>query len=120
MNRNRRSFLAGLASLAGAATATRVVAQQVQQPPHVHPPSPPAKSVILPDPPATGVAGVVPVVTPDVPHLIPVMDGPVKVFTLRAEPVKTEFLPRVSSALGLDAMEVPGATPKKPASGLMA
>ena len=62
MNRHRRSFLAGLASLAGAATATRVAAQQPQ---HVHPPAPPAKSVILPDPPATGVAGVVPVVTPD-------------------------------------------------------
>src|SRR5512137_934321 len=34
--------------------------------------------------------------------------------------VKMEFRARVSMALGLDFMEVPGATPKKPASGLMA
>lgn len=88
MNRNRRSFLAGLAGLAGAATASRVAAQQ-----HVHPLGTPAKPVVLPDPRPTGVAGVVPVLTPDVPHLPFEMDGNVKVFTLRAEPVTTEFLP---------------------------
>lgn len=106
MDHNRRSFLAGLAGLAGAATASRVAAQQ-----HVHPaPATPAKSVILPDPPATGVAGVVPVVTPDIPHLIPTMDGNVKVFTLKAEPVKTEFLSgRKVDAWGFNG-SVPGPT----------
>src|ERR1035437_8062763 len=34
--------------------------------------------------------------------------------------VKILFLFRVNSALGLDCMEVPGATPKQPASGLIA
>ena len=34
--------------------------------------------------------------------------------------VKMQFLSRVAMALGLDCVEVPGATPKKPYSGLMA
>lgn len=108
MDRNRRSFLAGLATLAGAATAGRVTAQQAQ---HVHPvPTTPVKSVIFPDPPDTGVAGVVPVVTPDIPHLRPTMDGNVKVFTLKAEPVRTEFLPgRTVDAWGFNG-SVPGPT----------
>ncbi|MCC7184961.1 MAG: copper oxidase [Acidobacteria bacterium] len=88
MNHNRRSFLAGLAGLAGAATASRVAAQQ-----HVHPLGAPTKPVVLPDPPPTGISGVVPVLTPDVPHLPFEMDGHIKVFRLRAEPVATEFLP---------------------------
>src|SRR6266850_6973290 len=37
-----------------------------------------------------------------------------------AQLVKMEFLVMVSMAFGLDFMPVPGATPKKPASGLMA
>jgi manganese oxidase len=52
----------------------------------------------------------VPVVTPDIPHLIPTMDGNVKVFTLKAEPVKTEFLPgRKVDAWGFNG-SVPGPT----------
>jgi len=76
MDRNRRSFLAGLATLAGAATAGRVAAQV------------PASTMA-----AAGGGSVVPVVTPDVPHLPFAMDGQVKVFRLKAEPVATEFLP---------------------------
>lgn len=107
MDRNRRSFLTGLATLAGAVTANRAAAQQMQ---HVHPPAAPAKSVVLPDPEPTGIAGVVPVVTPDTPRLPFVRDGNVKVFTLRAEPVKTEFLPgRVVDAWGFNG-SVPGPT----------
>jgi len=107
MDRNRRSFLTGLATLAGAVTANRAAAQQMQ---HVHPPAVPAKSVVLPDPEPTGIAGVVPVVTPDTPRLPFVRDGNVKVFTLRAEPVKTEFLPgRVVDAWGFNG-SVPGPT----------
>jgi FtsP/CotA-like multicopper oxidase with cupredoxin domain len=71
MNHHRRSFLAGLAGLAGAATVGRVAAQQRS--------------------PSAG--RVVPVLTPDVPHLPFEMDGNIKVFKLRAEPVATEFLP---------------------------
>src|SRR3990167_3786039 len=39
---------------------------------------------------------------------------------VRAVLVKRVFLARVSMAFGLEATEVPGATPKRPASGLMA
>jgi len=107
MDRNRRSFLTGLATLAGAVTANRATAQQMQ---HVHPPAVPAKSVVLPDPEPTGIAGVVPVITPDTPRLPFTRDGDVKVFTLRAEPVKTEFLPgRVVDAWGFNG-SVPGPT----------
>ncbi len=90
MDRNRRSFIAGLASLAGVATADRVAAQTV---PHVHPSAPPVKTIGVRGASATGVAGVVPVETPDTPPLPFELDGRVKVFRLRAEPVKTEFLP---------------------------
>jgi len=107
MDRNRRSFIAGLASLAGVATAGRVAAQSV---PHVHPSAPPVKSVAVRGPSATGVAGVVPVETPDTPHLPFELDGTVKVFRLRAEPVKTEFLPgRKVDAWGFNGT-VPGPT----------
>lgn len=100
---SRRSFLRGLAASAGAAAATRAVSAQQ----HVHPVAPPR---ILPDPPATGVAGVVPVVTPDVPHLPFEMDGQVKVFRLQAMPVSTEFLPgRKVDAWGFNG-QVPGPT----------
>ena len=40
--------------------------------------------------------------------------------SVRATLVKMQFLVRVSMALGFDFMDVPGATPKNPASGLMA
>lgn len=107
MDRNRRSFLTGLATLAGAVTANRAAAQQVQ---HVHPPAVPTRSKVLPDPAPTGIVGVVPVVTPDTPRLPFERDGDVKVFTLRAEPVKTEFLPgRVVDAWGFNG-SVPGPT----------
>ena len=39
---------------------------------------------------------------------------------VRATFVKMVFLAHVNMALGLDSIEVPGATPKNPASGLMA
>ncbi len=107
MNPNRRRFLTGLATLAGAATASRASAQTMQ---HVHPAGPPVKAAVLPGPSATGIAGVVPVVTPDTPHLPFTLDGGVKVFTLKAEPVKTEFLPgRTVDAWGFNG-SVPGPT----------
>jgi len=97
--RSRRSFLTGLASLAGAATAGGAVAAR----------GPGAEKArqARSDGPAPRP---VPVVTPDVPHLPFEMAGAVKVFRLRAEPVRTEFVPgRVVDAWGFSG-SVPGPT----------
>lgn len=92
MNHARRSFLAGLAAFAGAASV------QAQQPPRGS--RGPEVPQLTP----------VPVVTPDIPKLPFEMDGQVKVFRLRAEPVQTEFLPgRKVDAWGFNG-SVPGPT----------
>ena len=112
MNRSRRGFLSGLATLAsaGAVSSSRVSAQHQGMAGMPGMSGPPAKTVVLPDPPKTGTAGVVPVVTPDLPHLAFDTDAGVKVFHLRAEPVKTEFVPgRIVDAWGFNG-SVPGPT----------
>ncbi len=92
MNQDRRLFLRGLASVAGAATAaTAASAQHVHAPGAVPVPSPARPTA--PVPPMARGRGIVPVVTPDVPHLPWRLDGGVKVFDIAAEPVRTEFLP---------------------------
>jgi manganese oxidase len=109
MHSGRRSFLRGLASLTGAATARAAYAQ------HVHPPSPqkpaPAPSPTVARVPAHELGpGVIPVVTPDVPDMPWRMDGGVKVFELTVGHVRTEFIPgRVVDAWGFNG-SMPGPT----------
>jgi FtsP/CotA-like multicopper oxidase with cupredoxin domain len=94
---NRRNFFRQFAVAAGAVSAAGVSAQKSQ--------------------PVRAGGGVAPksgppvrCVTPDVPHLPFTMDGDVKVFHLRAEPVRTEFIPgRVVDAWGFNG-SVPGPT----------
>jgi manganese oxidase len=109
VNNKRRNFLRGLATLAGAATAQSAGAQ------HVHP-SPPANPAGRPAPPDAAVPpdklglGVVPVVTPDVPDMPWRLEDGVKVFEIRVEHVRTEFIPgRIVDAWGFNG-SVPGPT----------
>ncbi len=106
MERSRRNFLRGVATLAGAVTAQPTYAQQVsthaQHPeadrPAVQPP-PPGQPV----PPGQLGPGVVPVVTLDVPDLPWRFEDGVKVFDIRVEPVRTEFIPgRIVDAWGMN------------------
>jgi FtsP/CotA-like multicopper oxidase with cupredoxin domain len=93
MNKGRRAFLQGTAALgAGLIAAEKAFAgtqdQQMQDMPgmeHGQHKMPPAKSR------AATVA--VPMQTPDVPDLPFEMDGAVKVFKLRAEPVTRKLVP---------------------------
>jgi FtsP/CotA-like multicopper oxidase with cupredoxin domain len=90
MNSGRRNFLRGLATVAGAATASQAAAQ------HVHPPAPPATRRDDPAPPVSPgslAPGVVPVVTPDVPRMPWRLENGVKVFEISAEHVRTQFIP---------------------------
>ena len=105
MNNSRRSFFRGLATIAGVAAADRASADQMTHP------MPPALQGRVPAAAAANVPGtVVPVVTPDLPRLPFEIVGGVKVFNLRAEPVKTEFLPgRPVDAWGFNG-SVPGPT----------
>ena len=104
MNASRRSFLRGLASAAGVATAATAHAQ------HVHPASPaPATTPTRRVDPAAG-RGLVPVITPDLPDMPWRMDGNVKVFDIEVGHVRTEFIPgRVVDAWGFNG-SVPGPT----------
>ena len=103
MDRRRRGFLTGLAAFAGAVTATRASAQQV-------PLSAPPSRARNPEAEKVATAGVVATVTPDLPTLTFEMDNGVKVFRLRAEPVKTQFVPgRAVDAWGFNGT-VPGPT----------
>ena len=105
MNSTRRSFLRGLASVAGVATAANAQAQ------HVHPPSPagPAPTNTARVDPRAG-RGVVPVISPDVPDMPWRMEGGVKVFDIHVEHVRTQFIPgRIVDAWGFNG-SVPGPT----------
>jgi FtsP/CotA-like multicopper oxidase with cupredoxin domain len=110
MNTNRRLFLRNALAIGGAAVATgtgarAAHAQHMHPPGGTPPPTPPTPSPEPSSPPPTAPSaapmpmkasarrGIVPVETPDVPHLPWTMDGGVKVFHLIAEPVHTEFLP---------------------------
>lgn len=107
MNRSRRSFLRGLATVAGAATASQASAQ------HVHPTSPSAlrRETSAPFVPSDAFGpGVVPVVTPDVPRMPWRLENGVKVFDIWVGHVRTEFIPgRVVDAWGFNG-SVPGPT----------
>ncbi len=107
MNPNRRNFLRGLATVAGAATATHASAQ------HLHPPPASAARRVDPTPPVSPgslAPGAVPVVTPDVPRMPWRLENGVKVFDIAAEHVRTQFIPgRAVDAWGFNG-SVPGPT----------
>ncbi len=109
LNVKRRNFLRGLASAAGLATAHPTVAGQ-----HVHPSAPQQEAVLRTPaarvPPDKLGPGVVPVATPDLPDMLWRVEDGVKVFEVRPELVRTEFLPgRVVDAWGFNG-SVPGPT----------
>jgi len=110
MHSSRRSFLRGVASIAGAASAQTAYAQ------HVHPatkPPPPARRSTEPVPavaPYEFGSGIVPVVSPDVPDMPWRLENGVKVFDISVGHVRTEFIPgRIVDAWGFNG-SVPGPT----------
>jgi manganese oxidase len=109
MQSSRRSFLRGLASIAGAASAQPAYAQ------HVHPAAAPAKDPMprvpqAPVPPHQFGPGIVPVISPDVPDMPWRLENGVKVFDIRVEHVRTELVPgRVMDAWGFNG-SIPGPT----------
>ncbi len=107
MNSTRRSFLRGLASAAGVATAGTAYAQQ-----HVHQETAPAtaRRVLPAVAPGRLGAGVIPVVTPDVPDMPWRLENGIKVFDIEVGLVRTEFIPgRKVDAWGFNG-SVPGPT----------
>ena len=108
MDRSRRTFLTGLATLAGAATAQTTRAQHVHEPTQTEgTQSGPAAPAVPPDKLAPGV---VPVVSPDVPDMPWRLEDGVKVFNITVEHVRTEFIPgRTVDAWGFNG-RVPGPT----------
>jgi len=109
MNSSRRSFLRGLTSVAGVAAATPAYGQQ-----HVHPEAPavpaPARRVPASIPAGSLGAGVVPVVTPDLPDMPWRLENGIKVFDIEVGLVRTEFIPgRIVDAWGFNG-SVPGPT----------
>ncbi len=108
MSSSRRSFLRGLASAAGVATAAPAYAQHV----HQEPPRPASRSAPPPRtiPAGSLGAGVVPVMTPDVPDMAWRVEDGVKVFDIEVGHVRTEFIPgRIVDAWGFNG-NVPGPT----------
>jgi hypothetical protein len=97
------------------AAGAGVVSARAASAQHVHDPAPQPQTVrsaltAAPVPADKLGPGVVPVVTPDVPDLPWRLEGDVKVFDIRAEPVRTDFVPgRVVDAWGFNG-SVPGPT----------
>jgi manganese oxidase len=121
MKTNRRLFLRNAFAASGLALAARAHAQHIHVPPPTTPtptaPPGPAAPSSPTAPPVTSAAptpspprGIVPVQTPDVPHLPFRMDNGAKVFHLIPQPVRTQFLPgREVDAWGFNG-SVPGPT----------
>ena len=115
MQPSRRSFLRGLATVAGVAGATTASGQH-EEPTAAPVAAQPAVTSKPRQPRATVVAGpqIVPgvaeVVTPDVPKMPWHIENGVKVFNIAVEHVRTEFIPgRVVDAWGFNG-SVPGPT----------
>jgi manganese oxidase len=107
MQSSRRSFLRGVASIAGAASAHTASAQHVHPAPQAPARTPPSTASVPPD--AFG-SGIVPVVCPDVPNMPWRLDNGVKVFDIRVEHVRTELIPgRVLDGWGFNG-SIPGPT----------
>jgi FtsP/CotA-like multicopper oxidase with cupredoxin domain len=115
MPSSRRSFLRGIVSAAGVAGAQTAYAQhEGHQAPAAAPgqrPAAPSRPVsTAPLAPGSLGPGVVPVVTPDVPDMPWRMDNGVKVFDIKVEHVRTEFIPgRIVDAWGFNG-SIPGPT----------
>ena len=111
MDRSRRNFLRGVATLAGTASAGRAAAQHVHEPSAAQPQTErPPQRPAAPVPAGSLGPGVVPVVTPDIPDLPWRLENGVKVFDITVEHVRTEFIPgRVVDAWGFNG-SVPGPT----------
>ena len=117
MESSRRFFLRGLASVAGAAgAATAASAQHENHTPARAPAqqTAPVRTVRASRDAATGgrqiLPGVAEVVTPDVPKMPWRMENGVKVFDIRVEHVRTEFVPgRIVDAWGFNG-SIPGPT----------
>ena len=108
MQPSRRSFLRGFATMASVATAHSVGAQQALEPAPGEATRPAAPAQLIP--PGQLGAGVVSVVTPDVPDMPWRLEDGVKVFDIRVEHVRTEFVPgRVVDAWGMNG-SIPGPT----------
>ena len=117
MESSRRSFLRGLASVAGAAGAATTAAAQHDN--HAPPPAqpsvvPPSRSVRTRREATIGgpqiLPGIAEVVTPDVPKMPWRMENGIKVFNIAVEHVRTQFIPgRVVDAWGFNG-SVPGPT----------
>jgi manganese oxidase len=106
MQSSRRSFLRGVASIAGAASAQTAYAQHVHPAPQPQRPTVPAPSVL----PYEFGSGIVPVVSPDVPNMPWRLENGVKVFDIRVEHVRTEFIPgRTVDGWGFNG-SIPGPT----------
>jgi len=97
MNDSRRNFLRGGLLAAGGVLAAKAASARAQEEhekmsmPMPHREQPKPRKPIGPTP-ALG-AGLLPVETPDIPHLPCTVENGVKVFHLVAEPVKQQFLP---------------------------
>jgi manganese oxidase len=109
MESSRRSFLRGVASIAGVASAQSAYAQ------HVHP-APAASQEARPPAPATPVPpyefgpGIGPVISPDVPDMPWRLESGVKVFDIRVEHVRTQLIPgRAMDGWGFNG-SIPGPT----------
>jgi manganese oxidase len=95
-----------VASIAGAASEQTAYAQHVHPAPQPQRPSEPAPPV----PPFEFGSGIVPVVSPDVPNMPWRLENGVKVFDIRVEHVRTEFIPgRVVDGWGFNG-SIPGPT----------
>jgi FtsP/CotA-like multicopper oxidase with cupredoxin domain len=109
MQSSRRSFLRGLASVAGAASAQTAYGQ------HVHPAPQPRKEAAQPVPaaplsPYEFGPGVIPVVSPDVADMPWRLENGVKAFDIRVEHVRTQLIPgRVMDGWGFNG-SIPGPT----------
>jgi manganese oxidase len=114
MESSRRSFLRGLASVAGAAGTQTAYAQHEAhpipaQPPPARPPSTSTGTAVPLKPGAMG-QGVVPVISPDVSDMPWRLDNGVKVFNITVGHVRTQFIPgRVVDAWGFNG-SIPGPT----------
>jgi FtsP/CotA-like multicopper oxidase with cupredoxin domain len=109
MQSSRRSFLRGVASIAGAASAQTAYAQHVHPAPQPRQPSRPAERPLPVGPDGLG-PGIVPVISPDVPNMPWRLENGVKVFDIRGEHVRTELIPgRVMDGWGFNG-SIPGPT----------